>query len=112
MRPRAAHPGSSGTQLIAYSSQCYTVSVDVERAIEHLLELHARAEARMEKADARMDRADARLDRLEKQLTATANLVRAGAKIVRRLAIAQRKTDQRFDRLIGILARQSRNGRR
>ena len=84
--------------------------MDIERAIEHLLDLHARAEIRMEKAEVRMerwearmeradaradkadaradkaearaDRADARMDRFDKQLKATANLVRAGMKIV------------------------------
>jgi hypothetical protein len=49
--------------------------MEVERAIEHLLELHARAEARM-------DRAEARMDRMDKQLKATADLVRGGMKLV------------------------------
>jgi hypothetical protein len=76
----------------------------VERAIEHLLALHARAEARM--------------DRMDKQIQATANLVRAGIRIVirlgqenRQLARETRQTNQRLDKLIGALYRTERNGR-
>lgn len=92
--------------------------MDVERAIEHLLELHAKAESRMEKAESRMDRADARMekaearmDRFEKQLAVTAKLVRAGVKIVVEDHKMLRSLDRRFARLIQILSRQSTNGR-
>ena len=86
-------------------------SMDVERAIEHLLELHAKAEARMDRADARMEKAEARMDRFEKQLAVTAKLVRAGVKIVVEDHKMLRSLDRRFARLIQILSRQSTNGR-
>ena len=93
--------------------------MDVERAVEHLLELHARAEARM-------DRADARMDRFEKQLEATRKLVQAGMKIVVQIGRAQKETerklkalleaqakcDARVDRFIRSLEHGSGNGRR
>jgi hypothetical protein len=97
--------------------------MDVERAIEHLLELHARAEARM-------DRAEARMDRMDKQLKATADLVRAGMKLVvkwrqetvewRResqrefaeMRRFQQASDARLDRLIRLWTRGGSNGRR
>jgi septal ring factor EnvC (AmiA/AmiB activator) len=96
-----------------------------ERAVEHLLALHARAEARMEKAEERMekldarmekaeermDRADARMDRFDKQLEVTRKLVQAGAKIVVENLKAQRRTEQRLDRLIQSWNRQGGNGR-
>lgn len=53
--------------------------MDTVRAIELLLELSAKAEARA-------DRAEARTNKIDEQLKATANLVRAGMKIVFRLA--------------------------
>jgi chromosome segregation ATPase len=107
--------------------------MDIERAIEHLLELHAKAEIRMEKAEERMDRADARMDRFEKQLLATRDLVRAGIVYVSRLARgvkelresvselketvsalaqAQKRSDARIDRLADLMLRQYGNGRR
>ena len=85
--------------------------MDVERSIEHLLDLHAKAEIRMEKADARMDRFD-------RQLKATANLVRAGMKIVVKnskdiafLTASHRRLDKKFDRLMDQLQGRSGNGR-
>lgn len=108
--------------------------------MEHLLELHAKAEVRMDKADARMDR-------FEKQLLATRDLVRAGIVYVSRLsrgvkelregvselresvselrasvgdlketvgelAQAQKRSDARIDRLADLMLRQHGNGRR
>lgn len=84
--------------------------MDTERAIEHLLELHARAGARMEKADARMDRAEARMDRFDKQLKATANLVRVAMKItiksskdIASLIASHRRLEKKMDRVIDLL---------
>jgi len=106
--------------------------MDTERAIEHLLDLHARAEIRMEKADARMekaeirmdradarmDRAEARMDRFDKQLKATANLVRGGMKIVIKnskdiasLIASHRRLEKKMDRVIDLLLARSGNGR-
>jgi hypothetical protein len=74
-----------------------------ERTVEHLLALHARAEARM-------DRADARMDRLDRQLQATANLVRAGVKFVTKVARNQRQTDLKVNRWIRAMYDAGRNG--
>ena len=71
--------------------------MDFERAVEHLLALHAKA--------------DVRKERHEKQAADLWKLMRIGTKLVVQIAKAQRKTDQRLDRLIQILSRQSRNGR-
>ncbi len=68
-----------------------------ERTVEHLVGLHAKAEARM--------------DRLERQLQATADLVRAGIQFVTKIARNQRQTDQKVNRWILALYRASRNGR-
>lgn len=124
--------GGEGFRAWGAGSATIAVSMDFERTIEHLLGLHARAEARMEKAEARMDRSEARLDRVDKQLQATARLVRAGIKIVADIGKAQRETDQKlkaliqaqartdeqlartdekFERLIKALLRRSGNGR-
>ncbi|HYM11625.1 MAG TPA: hypothetical protein VEU62_12890 [Bryobacterales bacterium] len=81
------------------------VSMDFERAAEHLLALHAKGEARM-------DRADARMDRFEKQLAEMWKLMRAGAKLVVQIGKAQKRADQRVDRLAQIWSRQGQNGGR
>jgi hypothetical protein len=52
--------------------------MDIERSIEHLLELHARAEARM-------DRAEARMDRVDRQIEAIRKLVETGMKLIVRI---------------------------
>jgi hypothetical protein len=67
-----------------------------ERTVEHLLALHARAEARM--------------DRLDRQLQATANLVRAGVKFVTKVARNQRQTDLKVNRWIRAMYDAGRNG--
>ena len=78
--------------------------MDVERAVEHMLALHARAEARMDRADARMDRAEARMDRLEKQAAKTWKLMQAGAKVLVDIGKAQKRfqkdTDYKLNALI------------
>ena len=100
--------------------------MDVERAIEHLLDLYAKSEVR--------------LDRLEKQVSILGKLMAVGIKqmaLVRKaqhkndaqieqlmkaqertdlqieqLVKAQQKSDAKFDRLIDVLARQGKNGHR
>jgi hypothetical protein len=67
-----------------------------EKTAEHLLALHARAEARM--------------DRLDRQLQATANLVRAGVKFVTKVARNQRQTDLKVNRWIRAMYDAGRNG--
>ena len=59
--------------------------MDVERAIEHLLELHARAEARM--------------DRTDRQIEAIQKLMKTGMKLIVRIEAAQARTDAKIDRL-------------
>ena len=92
--------------------------MDVERSIEHLLDLHAKAEIRLEKAEVRADKADARMDRFDKQLKVTANLVRAGMKIVVKnskdiafLIASHRRLEKKMDRVIDLLVARSGNGR-
>jgi chromosome segregation ATPase len=112
--------------------------MDVERTIEFILKLQARAElraekaeARMDRANARMDRADARVDKLDKRLEGIAKLIRQGMvmlsktneqmgalrqsqKEVRRelkqLAAAQRSTERSLKTFIDSMT-SGRNGR-
>jgi len=93
--------------------------VDVEKTIEFILDQQAKAEIRWQKADERMERFDQRMERLEKRqekfdksLEGVRKLVVAGMKMINQLAAAQKRTDQRFDRLIELLSRRSPNGHR
>jgi len=93
--------------------------VDVEKTIEFILDQQAKAEIRWQKADERMERFDQRMERLEKRqekfdksLEGVRKLVVAGMKMINQLAAAQKRTDQRFDRLIELLRRRSPNGHR
>ena len=78
--------------------------MDFKRAVEYLLGLHAKAEARM-------DRADARMDRLDKQMVGVWKLMRAGAKLVAEIGKAQKRTYPELKNLIRTLYQQSGNGR-
>jgi hypothetical protein len=84
--------------------------MNVERSIEHLLELHARAEARMEKAEQRMDRAEARMDRTDRQIEAIRKLVKAGMKLIVRIEANQARTDAKIDKLAEIWLKRPPNG--
>ena len=93
--------------------------MDVEKTIEFILDQQAKAEIRWQKADERMERFDQRMERLEKRqekfdksLEGVRKLVVAGMKMINQLAAAQKRTDQRFDRLIELLSRRSPNGHR
>jgi len=107
----------------------YTGSaMDVERTIEFILDMQAKAEVRMAKADERMAKADERMikndermDKFDKRLEATRRLVEAGMKFIvksqkdwdrrmKELAEAQKKTDVKLDRLIDSWAKQRTNG--
>ena len=93
--------------------------MNVERAIEHILEIQARAEARMDRAESRMDRTD-------RQMKAIQKLIQTGMKLVVQIGQAQKKTDvklaelaeaqlksdRNLDRLIETLNRRSPNGHR
>ncbi len=63
--------------------------MDIERAIEHLLELHARAEVRMDRQEARMKQVDKRLETLSR-------VVEGGIKMVIDLRQAQRETTEQI----------------
>lgn len=95
--------------------------MDVERTIEFILQMQAKAEVRMAKFDDRMAKADERMDRFDKRLEATHKLVKAGMKLLvkhekafdrrmNELAEAQKKTDQKLDRLIDFGAKRRSNG--
>jgi len=70
--------------------------MDVERAIERLLDLHARAEARM--------------DRTDRQIEAIQKLVKAGMKLIVRIEAAQARIDAKIDRLAEIWLKRPTNG--
>lgn len=79
--------------------------MDVERAIEHLIQLHAKSEERMAK--------------LERQLGGIQKLIMQGAKMMvrseqrlARLEEWQKKTDTRIEHLMANLHRIGGNGRR
>lgn len=72
-------------------------SVDTERAIEHLLELHARAEVRM--------------DRMERQIEGIRKLVATGMKLIVRIEKAQLRTDEKIDRLANLWLKRLPNGK-
>jgi hypothetical protein len=70
--------------------------MDVERSIEHLLELHARAEARM--------------DRTDRQIEAIRKIVKTGMKLIVRIEAAQVRSDAKIDRLAEIWLKRPPNG--
>jgi len=92
--------------------------MDIERAIEHILQIQAQAEARMDRAESRMDRTD-------RQMKAIQKLIQTGMKLIVQIGAAQKKTDQKLtelaelhlktdrklDRLIDAWNRRSPNGR-
>jgi hypothetical protein len=93
--------------------------------MEFILQMQAKAEIRMAKADERMARTDQRMDRFDKRLDATRKLVETGMKLLvkmeknhieskkdfdrrlRELVEAQKRTDQKLDRLIGFDGRRT-----
>jgi hypothetical protein len=70
--------------------------MNVERSIEHLLELHARAEARMDRAD--------------RQIEAIRKLVKTGMKLIVRIEANQARTDAKIDKLAEIWLKRPPNG--
>jgi len=107
--------------------------VDVEKTIEFILDQQAKAEIRWQKANERMDRLEKHQEKFDKRLEGVRKLVAAGLKMVnqvaasqkaaqaelseirvdiRELAAAQKRTDQRFDRLVDLLSRRNPNGHR
>lgn len=98
--------------------------MDVERTIEFILEMQAKAEVRMArfdeqmaKAEARMDRADARMDRLEarmdkfdKSLNGIRKLLQTGMKLLVKIEKRQAATDIKLERLIDSWGKRRTNG--
>jgi ABC-type sugar transport system ATPase subunit len=84
--------------------------MDVERSIEHLLKLHARAEQRMDRAEQRMDRAEARMDRTDRQIVAIQKIVKTGMKLIVRIEATQARTDAKIDRLAEMWLKRPPNG--
>jgi hypothetical protein len=96
--------------------------MNVERAIEHILDLQARAEVRMDRAEARMDRTDRQIRGIQKFIQTGMKLLvqtqkagkeadaRLDAKL-KELADAQLKTDRKFDKLIDLWTKRPPNGR-
>ncbi len=84
--------------------------MDIERSIEHLLDLHARADQRMDRAEARMDRAEARMDRTDRQIEAIQKIVKTGMKLIVRIEAAQARSDAKIDRLAEIWLKRPPNG--
>lgn len=96
--------------------------MDVERTMEFILDMQAKAEVRMAKADERMARYDERMDKFDKRLEATRRLIEGGMKYllkshkefdrrIRELTALQNRTDLKLDRLIDSWGKQRTNGR-
>ena len=102
--------------------------MDVERTIEFILQMQAKAEMRMAEADERADeraaRADQRMDKFDKRLEATRKIIQVGMKLMARhdgemreireaikaTAQQQRKTERTLDRFIASLTNRRSNG--
>src|SRR6266404_1643167 len=104
---------------------CYTQrSMDVERTMEFILQMQAKAEVRTAKAEARMDKFDKRLEsmrklvetgmkilvKVDKTLLEVGDRISALTVQVNALTEAQRKSDRKFDRLMDSWAKQRSNG--
>jgi hypothetical protein len=116
---------------------CATIrAMDVEKTIEFILDQQAKTEAlwqrneeRWQRNEQRWRRAEERMDKADRGLVRTRNLMLLGAKTlvnsqkaaqlelreiredIRELTAAQKRTDQKFDRLVDLLSRRSPNGR-
>ena len=98
--------------------------MDVERTIEYILDMQAKAEVRMAKHDERMAKADERMDKFDKRLDAMRKLVETGMRMLVKnekslgeltvkltaLTEAQHKSDRKFERFMDSWAKQRTNG--
>ena len=105
--------------------------MDVERTIEYIVQMQARAEERMAKADQRAAKADERaakadqrMDKFDKRLEATRKIIQVGMKLmakhdgemreiralIKATAQQQRKTERTLDRFIASLTNRRSNG--
>ena len=85
--------------------------MEVERTIEFIIDMQAKAEVRMAKSDERMAKYDERMAKFDKRLEATRRLVEAGMKIVSHLAADTRELKRSQKAFLDSL-RNSGNGRR
>jgi hypothetical protein len=111
---------------------CATIEgqMDVEKTIEFILDQQAKTEALWQRNEERWKRAEQRMDKFDQSLIRTRKLIQLGAKTlissqkaanvelreiredIRELTGAQKRTDQKFDRLVELLSRRSPNGHR
>ena len=114
--------------------------MDIERTMEFIMDMQAKAEVRMAKADERAARADERMDKFDRRLDAIRKLIETGMRILaksqkdhaefkkefeeykieskrdfdrrmKEINEAQRKTDLKLDRLIDFWGKKRTNGR-
>ncbi len=110
--------------------------MDVEKTIEFILDQQAKTEVlrqqneeRWQRNEERWKRADVRMDKFDRSLVGIRKLILLGAKTlvssqkaakvelreiredIRELTAAQKRTDQKFERLVELLSRRSPNGR-
>jgi len=110
--------------------------MDVEKTIEFILDQQAKTEAlwqrneeRWKRAEERWERAEERMDKTDQGLVRIRKLMMLGAKTlissqkaakvelreiredIRELTAAQKRADQKFERLVELLSRRSPNGR-
>jgi hypothetical protein len=99
--------------------------MNVEKTIEFILDQQAKTEALWQRNEERWKRAEVRMDRFDKSLDGLRKLVVTGMKMLNRataerramevdirdLVAAQKRTDQKFERLVELLSRRSLNGR-
>ena len=110
---------------------CATIKghMDVEKTIEFILDQQAKTETLWQRNEERWKRAEQRMDKFDQSLIRTRKLIQLGAKTliisqkaakvelreiredIRELTAAQKRTDQKFDRLVELLSRRSPNGR-
>jgi hypothetical protein len=116
---------------------CATIrAMDVEKTIEFIIDQQAKTEVlwqrneeRWQRNEQRWKRAEERMDKFDQSLIRTCKLIQLGAKTlitsqkaakvelreirddIRELTAAQKRTDQKFERLVDLLSRRSPNGR-
>lgn len=101
----------------------------VEKTIEFILDQQAKTETLWQRNEERWKRAEERMDKFDHSLNRTRKLIQLGAQTlitsqraakielreiredIRELTAAQKRTDQKFERLVELLSRRSPNGR-
>jgi len=107
--------------------------MDVERTMQFILDQQAKAEVRWQKSEERMGRLEKRQVKFDKSLVTVRKMIVMGVKAlnqvtasqklaqaelkeirddIRDLTAAQKRTDEKFERLVELMSRRSPNGRR